>query len=121
MSLLVDVHVPIAITHGLRLRGVNVLTAQEDGSDQVPDDKLLDRATELGRLLFTQDDDLLREATSRQRAGRTFSVVIYAHQLNVTIGQCIEQIALILSVRSGSMARASNISPAEVTHKLFQT
>ena len=62
VSLYLDVHIPAAITEGLRLRGVDVLTAQEDGGRRLPDDKLLDRATALGRVLFTQDDDLLREA-----------------------------------------------------------
>jgi hypothetical protein len=42
-----------------------VLTAQEDGTGELPDPELLDRATELGPVLFTQDDDLLREAKRR--------------------------------------------------------
>src|SRR5215510_8696037 len=53
-----DVHVPYAITLGLRLRGVDVLTSQEDGTREVDDDVLLDRATALGRVLFSQDKDL---------------------------------------------------------------
>ena len=60
-----DVHVHAAITEGLRLRGVDVLTAQEDGGRRLRDPALLDRATALGRVLFTQDDDLLREAAER--------------------------------------------------------
>jgi predicted nuclease of predicted toxin-antitoxin system len=55
-----DVHVPAAITRGLLLTGVDVLTAQLDGTTQLEDPGLLDRATELGRVLFSQDDDLLR-------------------------------------------------------------
>ncbi|HEY7183167.1 MAG TPA: DUF5615 family PIN-like protein [Blastocatellia bacterium] len=57
-----DVHVPYAITFGLRLRDVDVLTSQEDGTREVDDDVLLDRASALGRVLFSQDKDLLREA-----------------------------------------------------------
>lgn len=37
-----DVHVPYSITFGLRLRGVDVLTSQEDGTREVDDDVLLD-------------------------------------------------------------------------------
>ena len=48
-----DVHISAAITEGLRLRGVDVLTAQEDGARRLPDPALLNRATELGRVLFT--------------------------------------------------------------------
>ena len=90
-----DVHVPAAITDGLRLRGVDVLTAQEDRADRLADDALLDRAEERGRVLFSQDADLLREAAVRQRTNRAFAGVIYAHQLNATIGQCVEDLDLI--------------------------
>jgi predicted nuclease of predicted toxin-antitoxin system len=77
------------------MRGVNVLTAQEDGAARLPDPELLDRATELDRVLFTQDDDLLREATRRQAAGESFAGIVYAHQLKVTIGQCVQDLALV--------------------------
>ena len=93
-----DVHIPHAVGVALRLRGVDVLTAQEDGADQFQDAALLDRATEIGRVLFSQDDDLLREATRRQRSGKHFSGVLYAHQLNITIGHCVEDLELIARV-----------------------
>ncbi len=75
-----DVHVPYAITIALLLRDVDVLTAQEDGSRRLEDAALLDRATILGRIMFTRDDDLLREGTVRQKRGETFSGIIYAHR-----------------------------------------
>ena len=93
-----DVHTPAAITHTLRHRGVDVLTAQTDGTLQFPDDVLLDRATTLGRVLFTRDEDLLAEAARRQREGKFFGGVIYAHQLRVTIGQCVNDLELIAKV-----------------------
>lgn len=40
-----DEHVHGAVTSGLRRRGVDVLTAQEDGQTGADDDSLLDRAT----------------------------------------------------------------------------
>ena len=90
-----DVHVRQAITVGLRLRGVDVLTAQEDGTRELSDPALLDRATELGRVLFSQDDDLLREAVWRQRNGKHFAGIIYAHQLKITVGQCLNDLELL--------------------------
>lgn len=90
-----DVHVPLAITEGLRLRSVDVLTAQQDGSRQLDDPELLDRAGALGRALFTRDVDLLVEATRRQRDGAAFSGVVFAHQLQVTIGRCVRDLELI--------------------------
>jgi len=52
-----DHHVPRAITLGLRVRKVEVLTANEDGTSELDDAALLDRASESGRVLFTRDDD----------------------------------------------------------------
>ncbi len=95
VSLYMDEHVHRAITAGLRLRGVDVLTAQEDGRRNIPDDVLLDRATELKRVLFSQDEDLLAEASRRQRDEIPFTGVIYAHQRRVTIGVCVHDLELI--------------------------
>src|SRR6185312_7469338 len=80
IALYMDQHVPRAITIGLRLRNVDVLTAFEDGANTLDDAALLDRATVLGRALFSQDDDLLVEATRRQAESISFGGVIYAHQ-----------------------------------------
>jgi hypothetical protein len=90
-----DYHVPRAITNGLRLREVDVLTAHEDGTSDLQDSALLDRAAELDRVLFTQDDDLLVEATQRQQRRQSFRGVIYAHQLRVSIGGCIRDLELV--------------------------
>jgi predicted nuclease of predicted toxin-antitoxin system len=93
-----DVHVRRAVIDGLRLRGVDVLTAQENGASEFDDPRLLSRATELGRILFTQDDDLLREAKKRQQSGEDFAGLVYGHQLNVSVGQCIDDLELIAQV-----------------------
>ena len=59
LALYMDVHVPAAITRALRRRGVDVLTAQEDGNARLPDPALL--------------TGLLSWAASSSRATRTFS------------------------------------------------
>jgi hypothetical protein len=100
LRLYLDHHVPRAIANGLRLQGVNVLAAFEDGTSKLDDLALLDRATALGRVLFTQDDDLLVEAVRRQQTGMTFHGVVYAHQLWVSIGQCIRDLEVIAKVGS---------------------
>jgi predicted nuclease of predicted toxin-antitoxin system len=89
LGLYMDVHVPLPITRGLRRRGVDVLTAQEDNAQRLPDPQLLDRATSLGRILFSQDADLIAEAVRRQREREPFASVIYARQLDLSIGRCI--------------------------------
>jgi len=98
IPLYMDVHVPLAITTALRLRGVDVLTAQEDGMDEACDPDILDRATALGRAVFTQDDDFLAESTRRQRAGERFAGVIYGHQQQVTISSCIRDLEMASGV-----------------------
>ncbi len=95
IALYMDHHVPRAITSGLRVAGVNVLTAFEDGSHTLCDAELLERATQLGRVLFTRDDDLLAEAALRQSAGIPFSGIIFAHQLRVSIGVAVRDLALL--------------------------
>ncbi|MGE0822932.1 MAG: hypothetical protein AB7G75_11720 [Candidatus Binatia bacterium] len=72
-----------------------MLTAYEDEASELEDVELLNRAEELGRVLFTRDDDLLAEATKRQRAGIPFCGIVYAHQLRVAIGRCVEDLELI--------------------------
>lgn len=93
-----DVHVPRAITNQLRLRGVDVLTAQVDGTGQSTDEKLLERATELGRVLFSRDDDLVRLAAQHQSTGVEFAGVVFAHQLQVSIGRCVEDLEMIAKI-----------------------
>jgi predicted nuclease of predicted toxin-antitoxin system len=93
-----DVHVPAAITVELRRRGVDVVTAQEDAADQLADPDLLDRARARGRVLFTRDDDFLREGARRQRTGQPLAGIVYAHQLRVSIGQCIDDLELIAKI-----------------------
>jgi len=95
LSLYADQHVRSEITEGLRRRGVEVLTAYIDGRAKADDSLILDRATELGRILFTQDDDFLAIAAERQRRGIRFTGIVYGHQLAVTIGQCIDDLELI--------------------------
>jgi uncharacterized protein with PIN domain len=106
IKLYMDQHVPRAITVSLRLGGVDVLTAYEDGASQFEDKDLLDRAGELNRVLFTRDDDLLVEAARLQREGIAFTGVIYAHQLHASIGVCVRDLEII--ARVGDPAEMAN-------------
>jgi predicted nuclease of predicted toxin-antitoxin system len=80
LRLLMDAHVPTEITSRLRSAGVDVLTAQEGGSDDWKDIRLLDRALFLEREIFTQDEDFLIEGSRRLGAGIPFACIFYAHQ-----------------------------------------
>ena len=95
-----DVHVRRAVTTALRLRSVNVLTAQEDRAAEFDDDRLLQRATELQRVLVSQDEDLLRVGSLWIGTRRDFSGIIYAHQLRITTGQMVQDLELIAQATS---------------------
>jgi predicted nuclease of predicted toxin-antitoxin system len=86
------------IISGLLRRGIDVQTAVRDGFSKADDDVILDRATQLQRLVYTEDDDFLAEANSRQTGGIHFVGVVYANKNSVTIRQAIEDLELIASV-----------------------
>ncbi|MDX2271592.1 MAG: DUF5615 family PIN-like protein [Cyanobacteriota bacterium] len=98
VSLYMDVHIPQSITDQLRRRGIDVMTAIEDNSDQLPDDQLLERAKQLNRLLFTQDIRFRALAEEWQQEGKPFSGLIFGHQLGGTIGQFVMDLELIAQV-----------------------
>ena len=100
LSFYLDHHVPVAIAVGLRQRQIDVLTAQEDGRADWDDDRLLERAFELGRVVFTQDRDFLVLAADWQRQHRDFAGMVYGHQLRVTIGGAVQDLALIATLIS---------------------
>ncbi len=93
-----DEHVDIAITRGLVMRGIDVLTAQEDGRDATPDPVVLDRATSLNRVVFTKYSDFLAEANHRQIQGMSFAGVVYAHQIGPSVGLCVRDLEILAVV-----------------------
>ncbi|MFK0730020.1 MAG: DUF5615 family PIN-like protein [Gloeotrichia echinulata GP01] len=95
VPLYMDVHVPQAITDQLRRRGVDVLTAQEDGATTLPDDELLERVRVLKRVIFTQDIGFKVLAEDWQYQGREFAGLLFGHQLRGTIGQYVRDLELI--------------------------
>jgi len=98
VALYMDHHIPSAITAGLRKRGVDVLTAEEDGAARLGDELLLERATLLGRVLFSQDADLLVITQEWLQSARDFAGLVYAHQLSISIGQAVHDLELIAKV-----------------------
>jgi hypothetical protein len=90
-----DENVEAAIAEGLRLRNIDVLTAQEDGHRETPDPIVFDRANALGRVLVSEDHDMLSEATRRLRNGETFLGLVYWHQQTLPIGKIIGDLELL--------------------------
>lgn len=95
LAFYMDEHVPKPITLGLRIRGVDVLTAQEDDRRATDDGLLLDRAAELGRVMFSFDADMLRLTTARQQQGGSFAGLVFAHPTRISVGDCICDLELV--------------------------
>lgn len=95
IALYFDVHVDHAIVGQLRQRQVDTLTAQEDGSDRLSDELLLEHAGQLGMPIMTHDIRFLAMAENWQRLGRPFCGLIFAHLMQVSIGQCVHDLEII--------------------------
>ncbi len=106
VPLYMDHNVQSAVTSQLRARGIDVLTAFEDGTHEMEDVNLMERATELERVLFSQDDDFLAIARQHQSDGHPFSGLIFGHQLKTTIGQCVEDLELISNCSNAEELRS---------------
>jgi len=90
LAFYIDHQFRAAVVRGLRARGIDVLTAFEDGAERYDDESLLIRATELGRILVTHDKGFLGRAADRQRSGREFAGIVFAAQSPIDIGKTVE-------------------------------
>lgn len=93
IKLYMDEHVPSAVTAGLRLRGVDVLTVQEAVMVGATDQDQLAFAARQGRVLFTHDADFLR----LHAAGTNHAGIAYAPQ-QMPVGQIVRGLMLIYQV-----------------------
>ena len=52
----------------------------------------------MGRVLFTQDTDLLAVANQWNQTGKEFAGLFFGHQLHLTIGQAVRDLELAATV-----------------------
>jgi len=95
VAIYMDAHIPRAITEQLRLRGIDVLAATEEGTNRLPDDELLETASTLGRVVFTHDIRFRALAERWQREGRQFAGLAYGPAEGASIGQYVRDLELI--------------------------
>jgi hypothetical protein len=92
-----DEHVDPAIAHGLRLRGINVTTANDANLLSAPDELHLEFARREGRVVFTNDADFLRFATagidhlSNAYCARNARSIGYIVRHSCLIHDCLEE------------------------------
>jgi hypothetical protein len=90
VALYADENVSGPIIDGLHRRNIDLLTTIANGRAALEDELLLVRATALGRVLLTQDQDFLTIGRRWLREGRSFAGLIYAPQVGLTIGGAVE-------------------------------
>lgn len=88
-----DEHVPLAVTEGLRRRGVDVQRTQDAGMLHADDLAQLTYATAQGRAFFIQDADFLRLAAS----GVAHTGIAYAPQ-GIAIGTLVRGLVEITAI-----------------------
>jgi Domain of unknown function (DUF5615) len=94
-----------SVTRGLRQRGVDVLTAFEDGRHEIDDESLLARATTFGRQLVTHDKGFLRIGARWQKIPREFSGIVFAAQDQLDIGRTIDYLECVSRILSADEMR----------------
>ncbi len=90
-----DEHVPSAVTAGLRLRGIDVLTVLDAGRLGASDEEHLALALSDARVIVTQDVDFLQLAA----LGHPHAGIVYASQ-QTSIGAMVRGLMLIFHVLS---------------------
>ena len=105
LAFYMDQQVRGRITRTLRDRGVDVLTAFEDGHSDSDDAVLLDRASELNRVFVSQDQDLLRLGRQWQRTGRQFYGIAFLKQQPINVSKAIEYLELVAKLTSEAEMR----------------
>jgi len=91
---LLDEQVPHAIAHGLRKRGVTVVTCNDAGLLSVDDELIAEYALTEGYVIFTQDDDFTRI----HNEGVPHNGIVYSKQERRTLGEIIQHLKLIADV-----------------------
>ena len=80
--------------------GVDGVTSQDDGRSHFLDEPLLDRAIELGRVMVSNDLDMLNIAKVRLATNGPFSGLIRVRQNAITVAQAAYEIELLATVYS---------------------
>ncbi|MCT7954863.1 DUF5615 family PIN-like protein [Laspinema palackyanum] len=92
-----DAPVHRAIKIGLQLRGVEVMTAQEDNNSSAIDEIILSRSLQLKRPLVTTDHDFLVLAKNCVAQGEAFTGIFFLSP-KVSIGYAIEELEVYAKI-----------------------
>jgi len=95
MKIFADENIERSIIDGLRRRKIEVISVIELGYEGLPDEFHIQKAYEIKAVILTHDFDFLRIAS---KPGINHCGIIFAHSKNVSIGQCIRGVELIINI-----------------------
>ena len=90
-----DENMHSAITNGVRSKGVDVLTVQEDGFSGIADPQIFQRAVALKRVLVSFDRDMINVAMQYQARFDHFEGLIFINLHKSSFGAFITELELI--------------------------
>ena len=90
LAVLCDEHIDYGIIEGLVQQGIDAVSAQQVGLDATDDALILAKSRQLGRVIYTGDDDYLRLS----RSGFPHVGILYHHPLKYSIGDAIRTVSL---------------------------
>ncbi len=93
-----DESVNIAVVEGLKRRGIDAFSARDMGNLGLTDQEQLIFANNQEAAIFSHDTDFLRIAVRWIKEERTHHGIIYCHQKDYTIGECIRGLKLLATI-----------------------
>jgi len=105
LRLYFDENVDLRVAEALRRRGVDVLTAREQGMLGASDVAQLAHASTRGAALVTHDHHFLTLAAATTRRGRSHAGVIFIALRRLGIGECVRRLALFADLLDASELR----------------
>lgn len=98
MKIYCDENIESTIVEGLKRRGIKVISTRDRKDLGKSDEYHLKRAFELGAVVLTHDTDILKIAHRWNREGKEHKGILYAHPLDLSIGECIRMVELVTQV-----------------------
>jgi len=98
MKIYCDENIESAIVEGLKRRGIEVISTRDRKDLGKSDEYHLKRASELGAVVLTHDADLLKIAHRWNQEGKEHKGILYAHPLDLSMGECIRMVELATQV-----------------------
>ena len=90
-----DEHIPYSIVKGLRARGVDIFSMEEEQLKSFPDEQLLEYCRSHGRVLLTNDRDFFILAQQKDHGG-----IIYLTSQYHSIGEVIRAVLKLIDAHA---------------------